>query len=100
MQGTSATQFLIMLPVLIAPIVLFSIFYYAISFEAAIIVLSILGVIGFAMKNYLLNLVTEQYRKKKYGMIAGFKEKASWFYTRQETRVQVQQQIIFILQPW
>jgi len=29
------------------------------------------------MKNYLLNLVTEQYRKKKYGMIAGFKEKAS-----------------------
>ena len=77
MQGTSATQFLIMLPVLIAPIVLFSIFYYAISFEAAIIVLSVLGVIGFAMKNYLLNLVTEQYRKKKYGMIAGFKEKAS-----------------------
>lgn len=77
MQGTSATQFLIMLPVLIAPIVLFSIFYYAISFEAAIIVLSVLGVIGFAMKNYLLNLITEQYRKKKYGMIAGFKEKAS-----------------------
>jgi hypothetical protein len=77
MQGTSATQFLIMLPVLIAPIVLFSIFYYAISFEAAIMVLSVLGVIGFAMKNYLLNLVTEQYRKKKYGMIAGFKEKAS-----------------------
>jgi hypothetical protein len=77
MQGTSATQFLIMLPVLIAPIVLFSIFYYAISFKAAIIVLSVLGVIGFSMKNYLLNLITEQYRKKKYGMIAGFKEKAS-----------------------
>lgn len=77
MQGTSATQFLIMLPVLIAPIVLFSIFYYAISFEAAVIILSALGIIGFAMKNYLLNLVTEQYRKKKYGMIAGFKEKNS-----------------------
>ncbi len=77
MQGTSATQFLVMLPVLVVPIVLFSIFYYAISFEAAVIVLSLLGIIGFAMKNYLLNLVTEQYRKKKYGMIAGFKEKAS-----------------------
>jgi hypothetical protein len=77
MQGTSATQFLVMLPVLVVPIVLFSIFYYAISFEAAVIVLSVLGIIGFAMKNYLLNLVTEQYRKKKYGMIAGFKEKAS-----------------------
>ncbi|AZQ59669.1 hypothetical protein EJ994_12940 [Maribacter sp. MJ134] len=77
MQGTSATQFLVMLPVLVVPIVLFSIFYYVISFEAAVIVLSVLGIIGFAMKNYLLNLVTEQYRKKKYGMIAGFKEKAS-----------------------
>jgi hypothetical protein len=77
MQGTSATQFLVMLPVLVVPIVLFSIFYYAISFKVAVIVLSVLGIIGFAMKNYLLNLVTEQYRKKKYGMIAGFKEKAS-----------------------
>ncbi|WP_396636189.1 DUF5687 family protein [Maribacter sp. R77961] len=77
MQGTSATQFLIMLPVLIAPIVLFSIFYYAISFEASVIILSVLGIVGFAMRNYLLNSVTEQYRKKKYGMIAGFKEKNS-----------------------
>ena len=77
MQGTSATQFLIMLPVLVAPIILFTIFYYLISFEAAVVVLSVLGIIGFAMKNYLLNLVTNQYRKKKYGMIAGFKEKNS-----------------------
>ncbi|MGB3150842.1 MAG: DUF5687 family protein [Maribacter sp.] len=77
MQGTSATQFLIMLPVLVAPILLFTIFYYLISFEAAVVILSVLGIIGFAMKNYLLNLITEQYRKKKYGMIAGFKEKNS-----------------------
>ena len=77
MQGTSATQFLIMLPVLVAPIVLFAIVYYLVSFEVAIILLSVLGIIGFAMKNYLLNLITEQYRKKKYGMVAGFKEKGS-----------------------
>ncbi|MFD0795883.1 DUF5687 family protein [Maribacter chungangensis] len=76
MQGTSATQFLIMVPVLIAPIVLFSIFYYLISFEVALMVLSVLGMIGFAMKNYFLTKITEQYRRKKYGMIAGFKEKA------------------------
>jgi len=77
MQGTSATQFLIMLPVLVVPIALFSIFYYAISFEASVIMLSIMGIIGFAMRNYLLDLVTEQYRKKKYGMIDGFKQKSS-----------------------
>jgi len=77
MQGTSATQFLIMLPVLIAPILIFTIVYYLISLEAAVIVLSVLGIIGFSMKNYLLDRITEQYRKKKYGMIAGFKEKSS-----------------------
>jgi hypothetical protein len=77
MQGTSATQFLVILPVLGLPIVLFSILYYVISFEAAVIVLSVLGIVGFVLKNYFLDRITEQYRKKKYGMIAGFKEKNS-----------------------
>lgn len=77
MQGTSATQFLIMLPVLVLPIILFTVFYYLISFEAAVVILSVMGITGFAMRNYLLNLITEQYRRKKYGMIAGFKEKNS-----------------------
>lgn len=77
MQGTSATQFLIMLPVLGLPILIFTALYYLISMEAAVITLSLLGVIGFVLKNYLLDKITEQYRKKKYGMIAGFKEKNS-----------------------
>ncbi|MBU2900528.1 DUF5687 family protein [Maribacter dokdonensis] len=77
MQGASATQFLVMLPVLIVPIIIFSIFYYIFNLEVAVGVLSVMGIIGFAMKNYLLGLITEQYKKKKYGMIAGFKEKAS-----------------------
>lgn len=77
MQGTSATQFLIMLPVLVVPIVLFSIFYYLINLQAAVIVLSVLGIIGITLKNYFMGLITEQYKRKKYGMIAGFKEKSS-----------------------
>lgn len=75
MQGTSAVQFLIMLPVLGAPIVLFAIFNYAISFEVAIGVLVTLGVIGFLFKNKLLDMVTKQYAIKKYGMLHGFKQK-------------------------
>ncbi|SNY95050.1 DUF5687 family protein [Flagellimonas pacifica] len=75
MQGTSAIQFLIILPVLGLPILVFTAFYYLISVEAAVLVLSLLGIIGFALKNKLLNMITEQYRRKKYGMIAGFKEK-------------------------
>lgn len=75
MQGTSATQFLVMLPVLVLPIGIFSIFYFLISLEAAVIFLSVMGVIGFTLKNYFMEKITEQYRKKKYGMISGFKEK-------------------------
>ncbi|MEA1786635.1 DUF5687 family protein [Arenibacter sp. GZD96] len=75
MQGTSATQFLIMLPVLIAPMLLFSLLNYLVSLEAAVIVLTVLGVIGFAFRRTLLDRVTAQYAKKKYGMIAGFKQK-------------------------
>lgn len=75
MQGTSATQFLIILPVLGAPILIFTICYLLFSVEVAVLVLCILGVAGFVLKNRLLDSITEQYRRKKYGMIAGFKEK-------------------------
>lgn len=77
MQGTSATQFLIIIPVLGLPILIFTAFYYLVSLEAGVFALSLLGIIGFALKNKLLNMITEQYRRKKYGMIAGFKEKNS-----------------------
>ncbi|WP_422349638.1 DUF5687 family protein [Flagellimonas sp.] len=75
MQGTSATQFLIILPVLGLPILLFTGLYFLISMEVAIATLGLLGVLGFAFKNRLLDRITEQYRIKKYGMLAGFKEK-------------------------
>ncbi len=77
MQGTSAVQFLVILPVLGLPILIFTVLYYLVSLEAGVLALSLLGILGFALKNKLLDWVTEQYRKKKYGMIAGFKEKNS-----------------------
>ncbi|MDT0606217.1 DUF5687 family protein [Croceitalea rosinachiae] len=75
MQGTSATQFLIMVPVLIAPIVLFGLLDFLIGFHVAVAVTIALGVIGLVFRNKLMDKVAEQYAKKKYGMLAGFKEK-------------------------
>ena len=57
--------------------VIFTIFYYIFSVEVGVAVLSIMGIVGFMLKNKLLDYITEQYRNKKYGMIAGFKEKNS-----------------------
>ena len=77
MQGTGAIQFLIIIPLFGVPILLFSLLYFLVSFELAILALSLMGIIGFAFKNRLLDWITEIYRKKKYGMIAGFKQKNS-----------------------
>ncbi len=77
MQGTSATQFLILVPLLVVPSVLYFVLKTFVSFEAAIVTLSILGAIGYALRKPLMDKVTEGYRKRKYGMIAGFREKNS-----------------------
>lgn len=77
MQGTSATQFLVLLPLMVVPCLIYVALKMLVSFEVALAVLSILGIIGFAFRKPLLDKVTEAYRKKKYGMIAGFKEQNS-----------------------
>ena len=75
MQGTSATQFLILLPLMVVPCLLYVGLKFLISFEIAVAVLSILGLIGLVFRKKLMGYITEVYRKKKYGMIAGFKQK-------------------------
>lgn len=77
MQGTSATQFLVLLPLMVVPSLLYFGLKTFVSFEAAIVVLSILGIVGFAIRKTVLDKVAEAYRKKKYGMISGFKEQNS-----------------------
>ncbi len=74
MQGAGAAQFLIMLPIIVLPLLLYVGFKYLVSFEVALMVIGGVGIITFAFRNMLLNYVTKAYRKKKYGMISGFKE--------------------------
>ncbi|MBU3026664.1 DUF5687 family protein [Zobellia galactanivorans] len=77
MQGTSATQFLVALPLFGMPMAIYGLLSFFVSFEAAIIALCLLGIIGFSLRNILLDQITRAYRKKKYVMIAGFKERNS-----------------------
>ncbi|MBD0779681.1 hypothetical protein HPE56_17910 [Maribacter sp. ANRC-HE7] len=74
MQGTSATQFLVLLPLMVVPSVLYFVLKTFVSFEVALITLSLLGIVGFVFRKTLLDKVTEAYRKRKYTMLAGFKE--------------------------
>ena len=75
MQGTSAVQFLVLLPLMGLPIILFTLINWLVSFEVAISVLVGLGILGYAFKNKLLDLVTQQYANKKHVMLQGFKQK-------------------------
>ncbi len=77
MQGTSATQFLVLLPLMVVPCLIYFLLKTFISFELAIGVLCSLGLVGIALRKPLMDLVIAAYRKKKYAMVAGFKEKNS-----------------------
>jgi len=77
MQGTSATQFLVIIPLMVFPCLLYLVLKTFISFEIAIGVLIALGCIGLGFRPQLMNKITACYRKRKYKMVAGFKEKNS-----------------------
>ncbi|MFD0863099.1 DUF5687 family protein [Sungkyunkwania multivorans] len=77
MQGASATQFLIIIPTLGIPMIIYGILSFLVSFEIAIITIGAIGVIAFAFRKVFIDKITELYRNKKYGMIAGFKQRNS-----------------------
>jgi hypothetical protein len=77
MQGTSATQFLVVVPLIVVPCLIYYVLKTFVGFGLALGVLCFLGAVGFAFRRTAMDIVTEAYRKKKYGMIAGFKQKNS-----------------------
>jgi len=73
-QGMSAAQWIIVLPFLGLPMLIYTIPYLLSNQLIATIVLGVVGVIGILFRNLLLNKITAIYRSKKYAMVAGFKE--------------------------
>ncbi|TYP99739.1 hypothetical protein C7447_101343 [Tenacibaculum adriaticum] len=74
-QGTSATQFLIIIPMMGIPMFLFWIFNKYVSFNAGIIAIAAVGIIAFIFKNYFMNLIEKKYIKDKYAAIHAFNQK-------------------------
>ncbi len=75
-QGTSAKQFIIIIPVMGVPIALFYIFYLLLGFNAGIIAIATVGALGFVTKNYFIELIAKKYIKDKYAAIHAFNQKA------------------------
>ncbi|WP_373057255.1 DUF5687 family protein [Zunongwangia sp. H14] len=73
-QGTGITQWLVAIPLIGVPVLVFYIFYKFISYDAALIALAVLGIIGVSLRGKILDFLTRMYKKRKYQMISGFKQ--------------------------
>ncbi len=75
-QGTSATQFLIIIPLMLFPMLLFWVFNKFVGHNSGFIVVAAIGIISLLLKNYAMNFIEKKYIKDKYAMINAFGKEA------------------------
>lgn len=75
-QGTSAKQFIIIIPIMGIPIAIFYLFYLTISYHAGLIAIGVFGILGLLLRNYFMDLIAKKYVKNKYAAISAFEEVA------------------------
>lgn len=75
-QGTGAVQWLVGIPLLLVPMALFFLVYKLLNFEAAILTLAVLGVLGIVLHQKLMRAITKKYLDSKYQMISAFDQDA------------------------
>ena len=75
-QGTSATQFLIIIPLMLFPMLIFWLFNKFVGGSSGYIAVASLGIISLLSKNYVMNYIEKKYIKDKYAMINAFEKEA------------------------
>ncbi|TYB74218.1 hypothetical protein ES677_04885 [Bizionia gelidisalsuginis] len=74
-NGFNPTQLLIGLPKFLLPMLIFYVPYKLINFNAGLIALALVGVLGIVFRPYIFNKIEQVYQKGKYKTIAAFSEK-------------------------
>lgn len=74
-QGIGAIQWLVGIPLMVVPVFFFWIFYKFISFESGVAFLAGLGFIGLIFRTHAISFIAQVYKRNKYAMIEGFREK-------------------------
>ena len=75
-QGTSATQFIIIIPLMLFPMLLFWVFDKFVGYNSGFIVVAAIGIISLLLKNYAMNYIEKKYIQDKYVMINAFGKEA------------------------
>lgn len=73
-QGTGAVQWLIGIPLMVVPMILFGVVNWLVNFEIAIASLISLGLLGIVFHHKLMDLITAKYIDSKYKMIDAFSQ--------------------------
>ena len=73
-QGTGAVQWLIGIPLMIVPMIIFGVVNWLTNFEVALISLITLGLFGIVFHHKLMNIITHKYIDSKYKMIDAFSQ--------------------------
>jgi hypothetical protein len=76
-QGTGASQFLIFIPLLVIPTFMFWLILKYVTFESAVLFLFGIGMLGIIFKGQIIDFIAVVYKRKKYEMIEGFKQKGN-----------------------
>ena len=74
-QGTGAAQWLYSLVILLVGAAIYLPFALLINKWSGIAAIGILGLISFLMQDWWLNKITDQFKKQKYKILEGFREK-------------------------
>ncbi|WP_299883742.1 DUF5687 family protein [uncultured Lacinutrix sp.] len=75
-QGTSITQFIIIIPLMLFPMLLFWLFDKFVGYNSGFIAVAAFGVLGLVFKNYFMNLIEKKYIREKHDMISAFGKEA------------------------
>ena len=73
-EGFGAAHYLIILPLMFAPIFIYMIFRFMDQRTLGLIIIGLLGLLGLAMRRYIMNKAIEKFAERKYLIGAKFKQ--------------------------
>ena len=74
-QASGIVQWLFTLLLVLIPAAIYFCFYYLTGPWSAIIVLGLVGLISLLMRDWWIILITKEFKKRKYSILQGFREK-------------------------
>jgi len=73
-QGTGAVQWLIGIPLMVLPMIIFGALNYFVNFQTGVAVILLLGLLGIMFHQKIMKFITKKYLASKYKMIDAFSQ--------------------------